>query len=110
MEDRELLELAAKAAGQDFTWRYRKIQIGLADTWGVRQYREELQPFLNSGVFWSPLTDDGAALRLAVYLGILLRTDFIRLLGQLMGGGMEHGDATRLAIVRVAAEIGRNKP
>lgn len=60
MTDRELLELAAKAAG-----------LNLAE------YREERNsmyfPFpseLTDGHWWNPLTDDGDALRLAVRLGI----------------------------------------
>lgn len=70
MDDRELLEMAAKAAGIEFKWRTRKIQIGMTDTWGVRQYREEEQPFLLCGVFWNPLGDDAQAFRLSIQLRI----------------------------------------
>lgn len=52
------------------------------------------------------MDDDGDALRLAVKRGILLRTDFIRTLGDLLGQGMDHYAATRLAIVRTDAAIG----
>ena len=85
MTDRELLELAAKAAGYE---RNSAGPIGPCE--------------------WNPLEDDGDALRLAVRLGILLRTDFIKILAQLLDSGMDHQKATRRAIVRVAAEIGRN--
>lgn len=42
-------------------------------------------------------------------LGVLLRTDFIKLLGDLLASGMDRCGATRLAIVRIAAEIGQLK-
>jgi hypothetical protein len=78
MTDRELLELAAKAAGNGFV-------IG----------------------YWNPLADDGDALRLAVKLN----------LWEAVRDGYQHADswdsdpyaATRRAIVRAAAEIGRSK-
>lgn len=50
MTDRELLELAAKAAGYDVTWLKDSQFIHGRDDW------------------WDPLTDDGDALRLAVKL------------------------------------------
>jgi hypothetical protein len=97
MSDRELLELAAKAAGielsDDHYWR---------DGFWTR---------------WSPLTDDGDALRLAVRLhfaidiGVTL-TSIDGIQDRDKGIASElHGDdpyaATRRAIVRAAAEIGR---
>lgn len=87
--DRELLELAAKAAGP-----------------GVWLEHDD-RP-------WNPLTDDGDALRLAVNLGMNL--DFVNgnSGAQLIGVGFfsePHNSypyaATRRAIVRAAAEIGR---
>lgn len=54
MNDRELLELAAKAAGYDVM---RTITGRMV---------------INSSV-WNPLTDDGDAFRLQVDLGILIR-------------------------------------
>ena len=101
MTDREMLEFAAKAAG---------IEIEITAT-GL--------PWLASGKRpWNPITDDGDALRLAVKLGIRVcpvtadgRNAYAahdRLAG---GVGEPHnGDphaATRRAIVRAAAEIGR---
>jgi hypothetical protein len=55
--ERELLELAAKAAGIDAKWRaYDAFH---------------LYPMaLPNGQAWNPLTDDGDALRLAVKLGM----------------------------------------
>lgn len=98
--DRELLELAAKAAGYTLT---RHTQ----DEW----------KFCFGGVEWNPLTDDGDALRLAVKLGLCMDTDYNY--GIAVGNHQfsmaelwEPYDrnpyaATRRAIVRAAAEIGR---
>lgn len=94
--DRELLELAAKAAGV--------------------VHPEILARHLASG--WNPLTDDGDALRLAVKLGI--SPDWggfdVEVCRRHSGARNfcyvepHNGDpyaATRRAIVRAAAEIGR---
>lgn len=106
MDDRELLELAAKAAGYEIEWvrnsgcHYRcEEEIG----------REQ----------WCPLDDDGDALRLAVKLRIYIEflPDAVRCIAP--GGcwigevclpcDTEHlGLAERRAIVRAAAEIGRS--
>ena len=112
MTDREMLEFAAKAAGIDAHW---------GDGWQSHMMFRAL-PRPNSplvaNVEWNPLTDDGDALRLAVKLGIRVcpvtadgRNAYAahdRLAG---GVGEPHnGDphaATRRAIVRAAAEIGR---
>ena len=89
--DRKLLELAAKAAGAE--WQKGTYENGwwLGDGW------------------WNPLTDDGDALRLAVKLELdagwyegQVYVDYI----------VEQYDndpyaATRRAIVRAAAEIGK---
>lgn len=102
MTEREMLGLAALAAGQS-VW-FSRLSDGKG---GV------LTPCYTSRdggiVEWNPLADDGDALRLAMHLGILPRTDFIRLLSNLLGDGMDHHCATRLAIVRIAAEIGKLK-
>jgi hypothetical protein len=57
MTDKELLELAAKAAGIEYDFCRPEL--------GGCQIRK---PFVSG--FWNPLTDDGDALRLAVWLGI----------------------------------------
>ena len=92
MTDRELLEQAAKSAG-----------INLVYDWGFMSSTDK-------GLrFWNPLTDDGDALRLAVKLELdaawyekQVYVDYI----------VEQYDndpyaATRRAIVRAAAEIGK---
>lgn len=57
--DRELLELAAKAAGVSVVRGY----FGCGECWLTEKAGFGLTP-------WNPLTDDGDALRLAVKLGI----------------------------------------
>ena len=115
MIDRELLELAARAAG-----------IGLFDdehgeTWRV--YYTDPNNGLKRYTRWNPLTDDGDALRLAVKLFMFVDSaagapDSFG--AELVRAGNEvvdkteprtHNDpyaATRRAIVRAAAEIGRS--
>ena len=104
MTDRELLELAAKAAGfQNYTMRgaYVFVETGAARG--------------NSGYYWNPLTDDGDALRLAVKLSLHISV-FVDAIGVgTPGAGYDElkyeGDplaATSRAIVRAAAEIGRS--
>jgi hypothetical protein len=107
MTDRELLELAAKAAGIESLW-WTKDGNKLFQRNGGEQ-----KP-------WNPLTDDGDALRLAVKLGLML--DEITQ-GYMAGHWVAtHTNiescyelaipdplaATRRAIVRAAAEIGRS--
>jgi hypothetical protein len=107
VSNRELLELAAKAAG---------IRIN----YWVYDNDDDSPSVLESGGIWNPLTDDGDALRLAVKLGLTV--------SQLMNNReVEVNDydetvfvnefhepdpcaATRRAIVRAAVEIGRNMP
>ena len=98
MTDRELLELAAKAAEIEGEWEWHDD----ATMGGL---------YTGSTWLWNPLTDDGDALRLAVKLELHVMPG----IAQTPDGGM-HVDknmddpyaATRRAIVRAAAEIGRN--
>lgn len=120
MTDRELLELAAKAAGID--GRIRAVVTGLQHDLIVDENDKE----------WNPLTDDGDALRLAVKLGVSIvpypiyqpekhsvttkqrrisdtmrkpnPTETIELYGS------DKDAATRRAIVRAAAAIGETLP
>lgn len=93
MTDKELLELAAKAAGiSNFTMCDGVVFIETGTRRG------------DSGYYWNPLTNDGDALRLAVKLE----------LWEAVRDGYQHLDsdgdpyaATRRAIVRAAAEIGK---
>ena len=97
--NRELLERAAKAAGIECT---AVVLEGVPHRFG--------------GGYWNPLTDDGDALRLAVELG--LDIEFYEASIHVYDDKSEKsfveehdGDpyaATRRAIVRAAAEIGRS--
>ena len=95
MNDRKLIELAAKAFG------LTKEQLKMSKT------------------EWNPLTDDGDALRLAVKLGISIDFNFADTLGEVSAAqvlqpyqyeSMENDPcaATRRSIVRAAAEIEKN--
>ena len=99
MTDRELLELAAKAAGIE----------RCANALGMYFLEEEDR-------YWNPLTDDGDALRLAVKLGFVVNCWIAAnetYAGQDDGDGVNEAHnndpyaATRIAIVRAAAEIGK---
>ena len=101
MSDRELLELAAKAAGIEHG--ADRFDSGISLT--LPDGRHKSMPK------WNPLTDDGDALRLAVKLGLLdghpaLHHEFA---STVFPGGAPSDPyaATRRAIVRAAAEIGR---
>ena len=102
LTDRELLELAAKAGGLTV--------IGPRDI-GVMIRSEACK----SGFCWNPITDDGDALRLAVKLQLAIAIDSDRSwshhVNVMMGSEVMHnGDqeaATRRAIVRAAAELGK---
>lgn len=112
--DRELLELAAKAAGVNGEWD--DAYSGIVTVRGA-----DGQAFC----VWNPLREDGCALRLAVKLGMNLalvpgRAFAVAACGFDVNGVPQvevvepHGDdalpATRRAIVRAAAEIGRAMP
>jgi hypothetical protein len=105
MTDRELLELAAKAAGIDANLELN----GSFSLW------EDCEPIQS---VWNPLTDDGDALRLAVKLGlnIFFSKQYVRVGNHGMKAVVEPEPrrpdplaATRRAIVRAAAEIGRSQ-
>ena len=112
MTDQQLLELAAKAAGLNV----KAQSVNADDRWvglivGEKHTREKK--------FWNPLEDDGDALRLAVKLGINITNSahspigipFVYAQKLHYRPCQEYGDdtlaATRRAIVRAAAEIGK---
>lgn len=110
MTDKELLELAARAAGVSPVLCYEAkrncLRIGDRKSYSL----------------WRPLTDDGDALRLAVKLGLQIFPDDMRdksvALVQTNDDGIycaecyedDGCEAVRLAIVRAAAEIGKAMP
>jgi hypothetical protein len=109
MTDRELLEAAAKAAGMPHQW---------CEAWNTMA-----QPRPDGGFFfdkvWNPLTDDADALRLAVKKRqhIVFTDKTVQVwesedAPRALAVEWLHPDpyaATRRAIVRAAAEIGRSK-
>jgi hypothetical protein len=101
MTDRELLELAAKAAGMVYTTTEDHDRLLVLGDDKLRRP-------------WDPLTDDADALRLAVKLRLSLEWWQIGVSAhsqQYELGVIEHFDgapqaSTRRAITRAAAEIG----
>ena len=116
MNDRELLELAAKAAGHNLiahTGYDEECGVYVTHTW-VREPGRLVE--------WNPLTDDGDALRLACDLGLrvypVARTSSgaacsavgsvtCERLSEVADYSLDTRTATRRAIVRAAAEIGK---
>ena len=100
--DKELLELAAKAADMDVEWDES------LDSWVIPN--DEDGWF--SIVRWDPLDNSTQALNLAVKLRLDILIRGIETLVPLKDlTGVKHGEnpyaATRRAIVRAAAEIGK---
>jgi len=102
MSDRELLEAAAKAAGMVLTW----------------EGPDHDQPQTLCKGAWNPRAYDGDALRLAVTLQIDVKHYGDHVVAWFDGGYIGTGRipydgdpfaATRLAIVRAAAETAREK-
>ena len=108
--DRELLELAAKAAGMDVAWR-EVVRSRVAEYQIIKHTRHSAF-FTNDSKEWNPLTDDGDALRLAVKLGLVINCRHVQALVETTNDKFwepQDNDpyaATRRAIVRAAAEIG----
>lgn len=106
--DRELLELAAKAAGYNTGHHWNAERLKLIPP------VDSLVVILPDGQYhtaWNPLTDDADALRLAVALEIDLKFwDGDVEAGRQGWFGMEPLSDARRAIVRAAAEIGRAMP
>lgn len=120
MSDRELLELAAKAAGYEV--------LGVSSD---PDRRGALCRINGEEKIWLPLTDDGDALRLAVKLGMrvgskyrhddMVIVEFWVNVGDPLRGmngwevqriaetSADNLASTRRAIVRAAAEIGKTK-
>lgn len=105
--DRELLELAAKAAGHTIAdWVETRA--------GVRPNLHDMHA--PGRWLWDPLTDDGEALRLAVNLRININWrsnvngDFVYANHEPEQDEGNPDAATRRAIVRAAADIGKAMP
>jgi hypothetical protein len=105
MNDRELLEYAAKAAGIEHYGEYN-ASGGLKTTGG----------------WWNPIDGDSAAFQLAVKLGLNIIGNAVATVSVRAGNDHDVSEvfiqlqrtdhpyaATRRAIVRAAAEIGRSQ-
>ncbi|AVE32253.1 hypothetical protein [Pseudomonas aeruginosa] len=109
MNDRTLLELAARAAGIKARWfrvnQWRqvgghKMQTGQEDVFGTHHSKP-----------WNPLTNDGDALRLAVLLNLEIHSPKSNptVMFRTAENDVFYQDTCiRLAIVRAAAEIGKS--
>jgi hypothetical protein len=108
MEERELLELAAKAAGME--------HMRWSGPMGLSRMLDPSRPETTGsiGPYWNPLTDDSDALRLAVKLGLQIRqVHFSAHAGmpdrfwQSQKHDSDPYAATRRAIVRAAAALAK---
>jgi hypothetical protein len=113
MTDRELLELAARAAGINIVWYSAHPSIQEYPVLATKDKRP-------TSYGWNPLTDDGDALRLSVKLGLdinpysktqevaAIQWDNATVNQKVFEKfGNDPYAATRRAIVRAAAEIGK---
>jgi hypothetical protein len=119
MTNRELLELAAKAAGI-------RIDVTFTDSYPPSNLPHGFVVVVNSTgghSFWNPLRDDGDALRLAVKLdlSVVISQDHVEVnnfpmtgTGELRVGepflSEDTAPCVRRAIVRAAAELGKKLP
>lgn len=105
MNDRELLELAAKAVGHRVRWHEDSYYYGPT---------MEVMEDESGGPPWNPLTDDGDALRLAVRLELKITHRCVDVdvsrghasASEYVPTYFDRSEATRRAIVRAAAKIG----
>jgi len=108
MTDKELLELAARAAGIVGVDGVYPIFRGASQDWNSEHWTE-----------WNPLADDGDALRLAVKLKLQIsfgnrhvsvfdEAGFVNFQTEVLAH-RGNDAATRRAITRAAAEIGKAK-
>lgn len=97
--DKELFELAAKSAGIQIVGYDNNI--GPIVSYGIE--------FNGARTYWNPLTDDGDALRLAVKLRLSVHVDtnMTDVEDCTEAHFRDPYAATRRAIVRAAAEIGK---
>lgn len=129
MSDKELLELAAKAAGFGAPGSGRTI-------WTLSEYPKRSGRHgalwnyvgnMDAAELWNPLADDGDALRLAVALNLDIlqepvssKSNAVEVVANIEGiefqpwawecRAPDPCAATRRAIVRAAAEIGKTMP
>ena len=114
MNEREMLELAAKAAGYEVL-AGKQAERDAISCGGAGLYIKGVS------TCWNPLEDDGDALRLAVRLNMglsipVMRTPMVDVITfhdsriNVRESCEDPCAATRRAIVRAAAEIGKSMP
>ncbi len=117
MSDRELLELAARAAGLRVGFEPNRVECGRYDLYWNHVYHQLCWHNKTAGseypepVCWNPLTDDADALRLAVKLR-MTRIGEVWVIERTSISEWECDPqaATRRAITRAAAETYRSMP
>jgi len=104
MSDRELLEMAAKAAAYPIH----------SDAWAVKMGGGKESLYMgNNGPKWNPLINDGDAFRLFIKLNLWIQFEETIDAWEYCGirasepYGNDNNAAARRAIVRAAAEIGK---
>ncbi|MFH0105544.1 hypothetical protein [Pseudomonas aeruginosa] len=107
MNDRELLELAARAAGMQINEQRQAERDAIVDPATASLW------IVDGCTAWNPLTDDGDALRLAVKLRTSIFLASNNTACESVGYDYWFDDgidaaAARRAIVRAAAEIGKS--
>ena len=112
--ERQLLELAAKAAGIEIEWN---VMINPHSPILTPKTQQERSWLGHEHTPWNPLTDDGDALWLAVKCNLNICIGYSTVSACLQDDGSFHRtveikedphSATRLAIVRAAAAIGES--
>jgi hypothetical protein len=120
--DRELLELAARAVGYDTDHSWNASRLEMDPPVIAMVVHDAAGELVSTG--WNPLDNDGDALRLAVRLKLEIEQNQVSESEEswccVSGYGLSvmeefrsepsRFEATRRAIVRAAAEIGRSMP
>lgn len=119
---RELLELAAKAAGLDTSHKWNRARMEMEPPVVAMVVHDAAGSLVTTG--WNPLDNSGHALNLAVKLNLDIGFEsYDAGIAVIVGGAWDDAPegvheiferdgprATRRAIVRAAAEIGRAMP
>lgn len=119
MTDREMLEFAAKAAGNGAVWREWAVSRVGAFKSLVHEKRSGMKIGL---IVWNPRDDDGDSFRLAVDLGINIKfntvdnkvtvdcPDKYGVMGIIKEVDTDRRSITRQSVLYIAATIGKGMP
>lgn len=104
MNDRELLGLAAKAAGYRIDWPASKYMVQGYTFDSLLRFNE-----IGGHSVWNPLTNNEDSLRLALKLGVVYLDDLSdEAIAKYAKSKRHDNSETRRAIVRAAAEMGKS--